>query len=313
MPETIVTLTMNPAVDLCARVERVVPFHKLRCATSGRDPGGGGINVARAIHRMGGDPLAVFPVGGPIGQLLERLVAEEGVRRATIEVANHTREDITIDENATGAQFRFVLAGMPLSAAESEACVVLLSAKAAGAKYVVASGSLPPGLADDFYAGIAKVAVAAGAKFILDTSGPALKAALGSDMHLIKPSLREFTELVGYALPDERAWLEAARRIIANRGAEMIALSLGERGAALIGADFALRASAPAVASVSTVGAGDSFLGALVRSFAQDMPAQDALRMAVAAGSAAMLSAGTDLCHPADVHRLAKDVEIRPL
>jgi 6-phosphofructokinase 2 len=148
------------------------------------------------------------------------------------------------------------------------------------------------------------------AKFVLDSSGVALKTALGSGVHLIKPSLREFEQLAGKALPDEKAQLAAARKLIARRQCEQVALSLGEEGALLVGQDFSFRAKAPRVDVSSTVGAGDSFLGALVWAMAQNKKPQDALRFAVAAGSAAMLSRGTGLCNADDVMRLAGQVEV---
>ena len=157
------------------------------------------------------------------------------------------------------------------------------------------------------------MAAAKDSKFVLDSSGPGLKAALGSGVHMIKPSLREFIELVEAPLADEAGYIAAARGIIASGGTELVALTLGEKGALLIGADFALSAAAPGVAPVSTVGAGDSFLRALVFSLAQGKTPRDSLRQAVAAGTAALLSPGTDLCHAAEVERLAREVEVREL
>ncbi len=306
----ILTLTMNPAVDICAAVERIFPGHKLRCRLVRRDAGGGGINVARVIRRLGGDPVAVFPAGGPTGQLLERLVADEGVSRVVVPIAGDTREDFTIDENATADQYRFVLPGPLLTHAEERACLEAVDRELGAGKILVASGSLPPSVEPAFYRQVAEKAHACGTKFVLDSSGVALKAALGIGVHLIKPSLREFEQLAGKPIPDENARLAAARNLIAQRRCEQVALSLGEDGALLVGADFAIRASAPRVEAASTVGAGDSFLGALVWAMARQDTPQETLRFAVAAGSAAMLSRGTGLCSVQNIERLARQVEI---
>jgi len=306
----ILTLTMNPAVDICATVERIFPAHKLRCQLVRRDAGGGGINVARTVRRLGGDPVAIFPSGGPTGQLLERLVAVEGVSYIPVPIADDTREDFTVDENTTQDQYRFVLPGPLLTQAEERACVEAVDRELGAATILVASGSLPPSVEPRFYGLLAEKARAKGARFVLDSSGPALKAALGSGVHLIKPSLREFEQLAGSDLADGTAQLAAAHQLIARKQCGQVALSLGEEGALLVGEDFAIRATAPRVAAVSTVGAGDSFLGALVWAMAQDRKPQDALRLAVAAGSAALLSRGTGLCDPADVERLANQVEV---
>jgi 6-phosphofructokinase 2 len=313
MNHSIVTLTMNPAVDVCATINRVMPIHKLRCGLARHDAGGGGINVARVARRFGANPLAVFPAGGPIGTLLERLVSSEGVDHECVSIAGDTREDFTVDEGQTGAQFRFVLPGPTLSAEEQTACLAAVTVRLPSARFLVASGSLPDGMPHDFYGKVATAAAVAGTKFVLDSSGEALRAALGHDVYLIKPSLREFEDLVGEKLSDRNTQILAARNFIAARQCEYVALSLGEEGALFVGADIAIAASAPKVTSVSTVGAGDSFLGALVWALEQNWTARRALTLAVAAGSAALLSRGTDLCHPADCERLAAEVRIQEL
>jgi 6-phosphofructokinase 2 len=283
---SIITLTMNPAVDLSTSLERLFPAHKLRCGAVRHDAGGGGINVARVVRRLGGEPVAIFPSGGPMGQLLERLVRAEAVEFLAIPVSGDTREDITVDERASGAQYRFVLPGPTISLQESTACLGAVSEILRPSDWLVASGSLPPGVSASFYTEVARMTASKGCKFVLDSSGPGLKAALGSGVHMIKPSLREFIELVGAPLVDEAAYIAAARGIIANGGTEVIALTLGEKGALLIGADFALSAAALGVTPVSTVGAGDCFLGALVFSLAQGKTPRESLRRGRNCGAA---------------------------
>lgn len=309
----IVTLTVNPAVDVCASIDRIVPSHKLRCRNTRHDAGGGGINVARVVRRFGANPIAVFPAGGPMGQLLEKLVNRESVSHLTIPIAGDTREDVTIDEESTGNQFRFVLPGPPLSEQEARACLDAIAAILSGGSYLVASGSLAPGLPTDFYAQVAHIAAARRALFVLDSSGSCLKAALDAGVHLFKPSLRELEDLVGHQLPNDAACVSAARELIASGKTTMIALTLGERGAILVTGESAFSATAPAAKVVSTVGAGDSFLGAFVWMLAQDKDPRDALRLGVAAGTAALVAPGTELCSPDDVDRLLDDVDIREI
>jgi 6-phosphofructokinase 2 len=178
---------------------------------------------------------------------------------------------------------------------------------------VVGSGSLPPGVPNDFYAQAAAIAAGFGAKFILDTSGAPLAAALEHRVHLIKPNLRELCELAGAALADQRDWIAAARRLIDAGKVEMVALSLGHLGALLVTRDRALRAQALPIKPVSAVGAGDSFLGAIVFSLARGDNLADAFRLGVAAGSAALIHEGTELCQKADVNRLAQQVRMEPV
>lgn len=307
MPD-IVTITMNPAIDVSTSVEQVEPVRKLRCGPARRDPGGGGINVARVVQRLGGDVLAIYPAGGPIGTLLAQRLAAEHLPSLAIEIAGDTREDFTVVETATGAEFRFVLPGPRLGSAEWRACLEAVTR--ADARFVVASGSLPEGAPRDFHAQLAERTRKAGRRFVLDCSGPALEAALEAGVWLVKPNLRELQELTGQALDDEPARLAAARAIIGRGGAEIVALTMGERGALLVTADRAWRTPALPIRRVSSVGAGDSFVGGMVWALASGLDLQDALRHGLAAGSAALLSSGTELCRPAEVRRLLPRVEI---
>jgi 6-phosphofructokinase 2 len=307
----IVTLTINPAVDISTTVDRVRPVHKLRCDVAKRDPGGGGINVARVIKRFDADVLAIYPVGGPIGQLLQRLVEHEGIESRTIPIALDTREDFTVSESESGEQFRFVLPGPRLAENEWRACFDTVRSAGGQARYVVASGSLPPGVPTDFYALVSKAAQHAGAKFVLDTSGPALKAALKSGAYLIKPSLGEMRELTGEPLEREEDFIRACRGLVEREQVEVVALTLGHYGAFAVSRDLTLCASALPIRAKSAVGAGDSFLGAMLVRLAAGQGLEDAFRYGVAAGSAALLTAGTDLCRREDVERLVKDVVVR--
>jgi 6-phosphofructokinase 2 len=306
----VVTFTPNPAIDVSTSVERIAPTRKLRCGAARRDPGGGGVNVARVINRLGGDVTALYPIGGATGGLLHRLIDQEGIRSMTVAVKEETREDFTVREETSGAQYRFVMPGPRFSEHEWQSCLDALAAIEGGAGIVVASGSLPVGVPDDFYARTARQVTNSGAKFILDTSGPPLAAALEEGVYLIKPSRGELCGLVGDALQGEVQCVAAARSLIKAGKTEIVALTLGHQGALLVTRDGALRAPPLAVKVVSAVGAGDSFLGALVWSLARGDEIRDAFRYGAAAGSAALLHPGTQLCSVADVHELYRRVII---
>jgi 6-phosphofructokinase 2 len=307
----IVTLTINPAVDIFVNVNRVEPTRKLRCSAPKRDPGGGGINVARAAHRLGADVAAIYPTGGTIGKLLHKLVDREGIASLVTPSHVETRENFTAFEEETGEQYRFVLPGSTLHRAEWEACLDALTSLPDKPHYVVASGSVPPGVPDDFFAQVARRAKALGAKTVVDTSGPALEAALDEGVTLIKPNLVELIEFSASPLESDAERIAACRALIADKRTEIVALTLGEDGALLVSGDHAWRAEPMAIEAVSTVGAGDSFLGGLVAVLAAGKPLEHAFRVAVAAASAAALSPGTELCQEGDVKRLLKDVRIR--
>jgi 6-phosphofructokinase 2 len=306
----IVTLTLNPALDLSADTDEIVPSHKLRCVEPRRDPGGGGINVARVLRRLGREVRAVFPIGGLIGAHLAELVRAEAVDVVAVPVESETREDVTITERLSGRQYRFVMPGPVLTQNEVTACLDALDLADAHPEFVVASGSLPAGVTPDVYAAVARRAKAHGVRLIVDTSGEALRAALREGVWLVKPNLRELREFTGMALGDEAGQIAAARDILARGDAQMVALSLAEKGARLITKSQAWAAHAPPVDMVSAVGAGDSFVGGLTWALSRDLPLPEALRHAVAAGTGALLSHGTGLCHAEAVQTLLPQVSV---
>ena len=306
-----VTLTVNPSIDLGASTEKVMPTRKLRCSEVKRDPGGGGINVARVITHLGGDCLALHTAGGSPGQLLRRLLQAEAVPAEAVEVTEDTREDFTILETASGEQFRFVLPGPLLTAAEldrfKQRLQVLMQQHRP--QFVVASGSLPPGTPPQLYAEIGAIVRARGAQYIVDSSGPALAAALdGNEFLLIKPSLRELRELSAAPLASDSEWRSAAVALVRSGRIRHIAVTLGEGGAVLVGADRILHARAPTVRVASTIGAGDSFLAAMVWRLALGDDIDRAFRYGVAAGTAAVMNEGTAHCRREDVEALFPQV-----
>jgi len=300
---SILTLTMNPALDVATATETIVPAHKLRCDEPRYDPGGGGINVARAVHRLGGDALALFPAGGSAGEMLCRLIGDEGVPYHAVAIDGVTRESIAVVERRSGQQYRFLLPGPTLGPPEQARCLDALRAQLGGARYLVASGSLPPGCATDFYAGIGDLARQFGKRFVLDTSGPALAAA-GNGIFLIKPSLRELEELSGGAIRSERDREQAVRAVVEQGRAEIVVLSLGAEGALCATREGVWRFPAIDVPALSSVGAGDSMLAGIVLSLERGWQLSDAVRFGMAAGAAALLRPGTELCERADVERL---------
>lgn len=304
----IFTLTMNPAIDVSAVTDVVVPTNKLRCRDASRDSGGGGINVARVIGRFGGACRAIYPVGGALGSQLKNLLQEQGVDSLAIDVAAETRESFSVTEASSGAQYRFVLPGEALGQLDWQACIDAVASHARPHDYVVASGSLPPGVPDDFYALLAENLAGRDVRLVVDSSGPALGAALRHGLYLAKPNLQELRDLTGAPLERREDWEEAATGLVRDGRAEIVLLTLGEAGAFMVTRDLRVRAEAVQVKAVSAVGAGDSFLAAMVWRLASGDVPEAAFRYAIAAGSAALLTPGTDLCHKTDVERLLDQV-----
>ena len=308
-----VTVTMNPAIDVSASVDEIVPDHKLRCGPPSYEPGGGGINVARAIRRLGGDALALFPAGGPAGALLTSLLEAEGVRTRTVPIGGWTRENVNIAEGGSGRQFRFVMPGPSLVETEWGAVVRHLDMFDPAPAYLVVSGSLPPGVPLDFYGQLARWARSRGVRFVLDASGEPLRRAIGEGVAILKASVREFEELTGEHGCDESRLAQLARGMTDEKSCDVVVLSLGARGVLWMSPSDGGRLQAPVVPVKSSVGAGDSLVAGIVLSLARGHALPDALRLGVAAGAAAVMNPGTQLCRTEDVERLYAEVTPVPI
>ena len=303
-PAPIVTLTVNPCVDESAAVERVVPDRKLRCGSPRHEPGGGGVNVARAIRRLGGEALAVYPAGGATGAFLERLLEREGIAQSRLAIGAWTRQNLNVFEESTGSQFRFVFPGPVLVEAEWEACLARIEAMHPFPRHVVGSGSLPPGVPADFYGRLAELVRRRGGRLLLDASGDGLREALSRGVFLVKPSLSEFQGLTGLHGADEPQLLRECARLVSEGRCEVVVLSLGGAGALLVTASERQRFVAPTVPVRSTVGAGDAMLAGIALRLDAGASVPDAVRFGVAAAAASVMNPGTELCRCDDVQRL---------
>lgn len=298
----IATLTLHPALDKSADVERMLPERKLRCSAPHYDAGGGGINVSKGIRRLGGQSTAVFPIGGNNGQRLLDLLEKEAIVTAPVEVVGETRENFSVFETTTGHQYRFTLPGESLSEAEAEAC--LDAVLRLQPDIVVASGSLPPGLPADYYARVAVQARQMGARLVLDTSGDALKAALDAGVFMLKPNIGELSRLVGVERLEMNQVDDAAMSLIHSGKCEIVVVSMGPHGALLASKDGFVHVAAPIVDKRSTVGAGDSMVAGMVWALGQGKPPLEMVQVGVACGTAATMNAGTELFRAEDVWRL---------
>lgn len=299
----IVTLTMNPALDVSASVRCVLPTEKMRCSATRYDPGGGGVNVARIAQVLGGSVLAIFPEGGPAGGLLKGLLRDAGVPFRGVPIAGMTRESFTANETSTGQQFRFVLPGPTLAPAEQVQCLDELRAAVQPADFVVASGSLPPGTPGDFYQRVADICQQLGADLILDTSGGGLRH-ISSGVRLLKASKRELAECVGRELITETDQIRAAQDAIDSGLARVMLVSLGSQGALLVTRETCQRFQAVPMPSGSGVGSGDAMVAAVTVGLMRGWPLEKTVRLGVAAGAAMLMTPGTAVCDAATVEML---------
>lgn len=298
----ITTVTVNPALDKSTHLRGLVPEQKIRCDAPRYDAGGGGINVSKAIARLNGESLALFTAGGPTGEMIKELLLKEGIKVDPITVQNWTRESFVAVDDNTNSQYRFGFPGAALSEAEKE--MALEKVKAVSTDFLVLSGSLNEGLPTDFYKQIAEIAIKSNTKVIVDTSGESLQKVLETNVYLIKPNVGELAKLVGVDRLEMEEVNDAAKKIIAQGSAEIIVVSLGPQGAALITKDSYDYVPAPNVAKKSTVGAGDSMVGGMVWALSQNKSLPEVLRWGVACGSAATMNEGTQLFKIEDANRL---------
>ncbi len=300
---SIITITFSPCIDKSTSVPALFPEKKLVCSKPKLEPGGGGINIARAIKKLGGSATAIFPSGGYTGKYFNHLLEKEDINSVIIETGNETRENIIVVDEATNNQYRFGMPGTELTEAEWKKCLQAVEG-INEVEFIIASGSLPPGMPDDIYALLAKIAKSKNAKFIVDTSGAALKHAAAEGVYMLKPNLGELSSLAGKKeiQPDEVKAI--AQDIIAGGKCEVMVVSMGAAGAMLVTADMAEIFKPPAVERKSTVGAGDSMVAGIVFYLAQGKNLLQAIQYGVACGTAATLNAGTELCKKEDADRL---------
>ena len=300
----IITLTINPCIDASSSVNHVVPDNKLRCKEPFYEPGGGGINVSRAIKRLGGESLALYTSGGLYGEMLQRLLDREEIRHEPILIKELTRENLIVEEELSENQFRFDMPGPRLRKSEWKICLDKLAAVVSKSDYVVASGSLPPKVPKDFYAKAACIVKEKGARIIVDTSGEALQLAARSGVYLFKPNVRELQELTKQKIRNEAELKKAAMKFIREEDSVAVVISLGVAGACLVTKNGCEHFRSPTVPIKSKVGAGDSMVGGMVLCLSQGRSLREAVQFGIAAGAAAVMNPQRELCRRKDAQDL---------
>lgn len=306
----ILTVTLNPALDLATHVPSVAPGLKLRCTAPRLDPGGGGINVSRAISRLGGGSLAFVALAGGTGAQVAEFLHSEGITLVTFPGPGETRQSLTVNEDTTGRQFRFMLPGTAWDAARIAAASRALAEAAPLTGTVVLSGSNPPGLPDDFAARLAAELAArpeSHARLVVDTSGKPLARIVAGPvpgLDLLRMDQEEAEELAGHGLETAVATADFASALVARGVARRVIVARGADGSVFVEPGLRLSSRPPRVEVVSKVGAGDSFVAGFVLSEARGAAPAEALARGVAAAAAAVMTVGTELCRRDDAERI---------
>ncbi|MFW5988588.1 MAG: 1-phosphofructokinase family hexose kinase [bacterium] len=306
--EKILTFTLNPAIDKSANVDNVRAETKLYCDTVRFEPGGGGINVSRAVKKLGGSSLLAYISGGFTGRKLEKLLEQEELNLKPIEIEDSIRENFIVFDRTSKQQYRFGMPGPKITDTEYQKIFDTFRNIEEFPEYFVISGSIPAETDNSIYAELASLAKKRGAKVIVDVSGPALKEVMEEGVFLIKPNLGEFEQLVGKKLYDEEEIKKYALKFVSSSCCEVVVISIGAGGALLVYQNKAQFMRPPTVPIKSKVGAGDSMVAGMVLSLSQGDSIKNAFIYGIAAGSAAVMTPGTELCHKTDTDRLYKSM-----
>lgn len=308
----IVTVTLNPAIDQTLVLPRYVAGDTIRVKSSRFDPGGKGINVSRVVAELGGDTLAMGFAPGGLGRYIEQTLEAQGITCDFIHTKGETRTNITILDE--GRHMNTILSD-PGPATDPKYVEELrhrLRKRLKPGDWLVLAGSIPPPLTAHVYTDLIHEASEMGVHTVLDADGAALQEGSAAHPDMVKGNRRELERLVGRHLDDEESTLEAAVEV-QKRGVETVVVTRGREGAVAAVDDEYLRGVAPRVRAVSAVGSGDAFLAGLVLTLSRGGNMETALRLGIAAGTAAVLTQGTELCHRREVDILLERVKVQPI
>lgn len=305
----IVTLTINPAIDRNIEADRLVFEDRAYILSQSDSAGGRGIISSSVLHSFGSKTLAIVTSGGKTGKRFEKLLAASGFPVEVVRIAEEIRQNFTITDKH-GLTIKLNQAGPPITDGELEQIERAVAARLEKADWLMLCGSIPPGVAPDFYRKLIGLAHKHNVKTLLDTDGEALAHGVEAGPTVVKPSQQEAERLLSRALITRAHFLEAATRIKAM-GPETVLISLGSRGAIATDGHRVVEALAPRIDAGSPIGAGDAMAAAYVWALTKKKDFPDAVRWAVAEGTASaklpgMLSATLD-----QAKAIYKAVEVR--
>lgn len=296
----ILTLTLNPAVDLASSVENVVAGPKLYCKASRVDPGGGGVNVARAIHKLGGRATALVAVGGAMGEKLLGLLAHEDVPTYPVKVSCETRQSFAVTDESNAAQFRFSLPGKQPSSAEAAHLLSEITSIVPVNGYVVLSGGVPPSLGDNYPQRIQNAIAPRTDKLIIDTSkGPLARfiAKPKAPALVLRFDQKEAAIAASHAMDTDGDSLNFASALVARGVARMVVMGRGPEGSVMVTQTARFLCQSEPVPVRSKIGVGDSFVGVMTLALARGEAPDQALRWGGGSSASATVgTVGTDIC-----------------
>jgi len=308
----IYTVTLNPTLDITYMLDEIRFGEPLMASKVVESPGGKGINVSLALHSMGVDSLAIALIGGFTGEEVLALLKEEGLKIDFIRIENETRTNVIVLGERDGKELLIRAAGPPVIKKDTDDICRYIFNIALAPGILVLSGSLPPGVDDDIYASLIAYGRSKGMKTVLDGDGEPLAIGVREKPYLIKPNYRELVRLAGHDFDDDHSVVEYCTELTEG-GIEIVAVSLGGRGALFVTRDGAWRGLIPTIEKQDTVGAGDSMVAGLVMGIMQEKPPQETFELGLACGVSAVMNKGPGLCEPKTLARALSQVKVEKI
>jgi 1-phosphofructokinase family hexose kinase len=305
----ILSVCPNPCIDVYYHTSSLLEDDTNRVENPMLSPGGKGVNTARVIARFCEDSYLALPLGGCTGECAKRMLEDEGVTCVIVETARQTRVNTILERK--GRHILIASRGSPLTESEAEKLFTAVCGELEPA-YIVLGGSTPPGLSNSFYAEVVRYYRGTNTKVVVDADGELLKNAVKAGPFAVKPNKHELERLAGVPLLGIDEVVEASKELL-NQGVEVVLVSLGEYGAVCITSGGSVRVVPPKVSVKNTVGAGDAFVGGFVYALHAGRSLEDAVRFAVACGTATVVEEGVKLCTPAKVKEIYQKVKVLQL
>lgn len=306
----ITTVTMNAAIDKTYYLPAFPHGKVSRVRQYLAAPGGKGINVAKVAAQLGAEVTASGIVGGMNGEIIKKQLDDMSIAHQFVAVEGESRLCLNIIDEETGSSTELLEPGPVVDNQALDAMEQTIATLARTSKVVCISGSLPAGAPADYYIRLVGSAKKEGAYVILDASGDALRFGLQANPDMIKPNEEEVAALLGTGIRDEQELLRAMEDLLREYRMERVCVSLGGAGSLTVTSQGRYRAVTPPIQVVNTVGCGDSFVAGMAVSLLKQLPAEEGIAMAAAAGTANALSAMAGSVDPDTFRRLLGQVEI---
>lgn len=312
----ILTITLNPALDIAASVDEITIGPKLRCEGGQIDPGGGGVNVTRAIKILGGQSQAFVATAGVLGDLLVKQLRKHGIDPICYATNGHTRQSLSVYEESSGKQLRLILPGPIWTQPQIDGLIDNILSHVSEGAFVVASGSLPLGLPDDLYIKLNTALRVKNAQMVLDTSTDTLITSIKSAVHpyaVLRMNRIEAETLADRSFPTPEDMADFGQNLIARNIAKVVVMARGGEGSVFVSATERLHVQTPKTKILSAVGAGDSLVGGLTLALAQGKSLEEAGIVASSAASSAVQTGASDLCLREVVEQIMKTCTVTKL